>query len=408
MLFNTLLLLLLGVIVFFHYVQGAFSSFISAVVATIAASVAIGYHENVIVSLLGGKATDMSIAMTIVGLFAITYLVLRYVLDRSIPGNVRLPVTADRIAAGCFGLIAGVFAVGTLAVAAQTLPTGTYTIDFARYSTSGTRGVAFNLGTGSFGMDDIELRGELESPVASEETRSNLWFPVDQFTLGFVGFQSASGAMSGAHNFREIHPDFLAQQFLARAGSEIAQKVTTLAQLRGEDRVKIQEVFVLNSTLNQVEGELKEIRNRTLPATISPDPTKLLLVVRLDVDNNEADKDNLLRFSTGSVRLSVGGKNHYPLGTLERGNVLVANAIDDPIRAELGTIDFVYQIDRADIVASEEAGVTKFKPDAFIEFRRLGRVSLADKPSTGSVPEVRTSPVRRKLNVAKAIAAVGQ
>lgn len=409
MVFNLLMFVLLVAIVYFHFLQGAFSALISAVVAFLAACIALGLHENIVVSLLGGKMIDYAVSMSMIGLFALTYLVLRLMIDKLIPGNVRLPVTADRIAAVIFGIAAGTVTTGILSLAAQALPTGTYTIDFSRFATKDDRTVAMNLGTGNFSNEDIAIAGELESPVAAEATRASMWLPVDSWTLSMVGFQSESGALAGPTNFRAIHPDFIAQQALARTGAEAGQKITTLATLGGEPRVSLNETFILTRPLQQVDGEIKAIRSRTLDPVLKPTDSQVLLVIRLDINSNEADKDELVRFSPGAVRLVAGGKDIYPLGTLEDGKVLVANAIDDPIRASHGLIDLVYLVEKADLVASEDLAVkqTNFKPDVFVEFRRLGRLSLSDKPSTGSTPGPESSNVRRKVEVKKRITDLG-
>jgi len=59
MLFASLILIVLGAIVFIHYIQGLFSATISAILAVIAAVFAFSYHES-LVPLFGGKAADYS------------------------------------------------------------------------------------------------------------------------------------------------------------------------------------------------------------------------------------------------------------------------------------------------------------------------------------------------------------
>ena len=55
-------LLLVFVVVYFHYLQGFFSATLSAIFVVVAAAVAIGWHESVIMALLkgryGGFSTD--------------------------------------------------------------------------------------------------------------------------------------------------------------------------------------------------------------------------------------------------------------------------------------------------------------------------------------------------------------
>src|SRR3954470_22213085 len=104
MLFSLFVIVFVGIIAYWHYLQGFFSAAISAILAIIAALVALGYQEEV-VNLLGGKFSDQAHAMVLVALFAVTYLVLRVIFDKAIPGNVRFPVLLDRIGAPIMGII---------------------------------------------------------------------------------------------------------------------------------------------------------------------------------------------------------------------------------------------------------------------------------------------------------------
>src|SRR5689334_22631098 len=135
MLFSLFVIVFIGIIAYWHYLQGFFSSAISAVLAIISALIALGYHEQ-LVGLVGGKFNDQATAIALVCLFAITYLVLRVIFDAAIPGNVRFPVMLDRIGAPIMGIIAGIFSVGILAIAAQTLPFGPSIAGYQRYPVS--------------------------------------------------------------------------------------------------------------------------------------------------------------------------------------------------------------------------------------------------------------------------------
>jgi len=88
-----IVLVLVGAITYFHYVQGLFSAALSAMIAVIAAVLAFSFHEP-IVRLLGGKMADQAAAVALVGVFAITYFALRFLFDKYIPGNVQVPLMA--------------------------------------------------------------------------------------------------------------------------------------------------------------------------------------------------------------------------------------------------------------------------------------------------------------------------
>src|SRR4051794_30293863 len=124
MIFSLIVIILLAAIAYFHYTQGLFSAAISAFCAVLAGVLAFSYHETVIFSLLRGKVADYAHGMILIALFALIYTVLRVIFDTLIPGNLRIPTLIDRVGAAVMGLIAGVFALGIFAIAAQSLPFG--------------------------------------------------------------------------------------------------------------------------------------------------------------------------------------------------------------------------------------------------------------------------------------------
>src|SRR2546421_7013409 len=98
MILNILIIAIVGGVAYFHYAQGFFSATFSAVAAVIAAVLAVSYHEPLITTLLQGKAADYATSMTLCALFALIYIVLRVIVDKVVPGNIRLPVAIDRVA----------------------------------------------------------------------------------------------------------------------------------------------------------------------------------------------------------------------------------------------------------------------------------------------------------------------
>ena len=69
MIFASVILIFLGAIVFFHYIQGFFSAAISAILTVFAAVIAFSYHES-LVPLLGGKMSDYSTPIALLSLIA--------------------------------------------------------------------------------------------------------------------------------------------------------------------------------------------------------------------------------------------------------------------------------------------------------------------------------------------------
>src|SRR5438045_4103072 len=132
MIFSLIVIVFVGIIAYWHFLQGFFSAAISAILSIIAALVALAYQED-LTALFGGRMNDQANAMSLVVIFAVTYLVLRIFFDWAIPGNVRFPVLLDKVGAPIMGLIAGIFAVGVLVIAAQTLPFGPSIAGYQRF-----------------------------------------------------------------------------------------------------------------------------------------------------------------------------------------------------------------------------------------------------------------------------------
>src|SRR5690349_9548771 len=99
MVFSVVIIVLIGIVAYFHYVQGFFSATISAICAAIAAIVAVAYTETVIAMLFKGAMANQAQGMVMCALFALTYFILRMIADKTVPGNVRYPVMVDKIGA---------------------------------------------------------------------------------------------------------------------------------------------------------------------------------------------------------------------------------------------------------------------------------------------------------------------
>src|SRR4051794_11511315 len=116
MIFFIIVLLAVGVIAFFHYIQGFFSATISAVLAAVSALLALSFYEPVVKLLLGGKFASNAHGMMLLCMFALFYMLLRTLFDKAVPGNVRVPSLVDKIGGAAMGVVAGVFAVGIVAI----------------------------------------------------------------------------------------------------------------------------------------------------------------------------------------------------------------------------------------------------------------------------------------------------
>lgn len=382
MILNVLAILLVLGIAYFHWVQGLFSAAISMALAILASAIAIGMHESLAVSLLGGSMADYANGMMMCVLFAAVYGIGRVLFDMFIPGNVSVPFYMDKVGGGACGLIAGLFSVGTVVLAAQTLPFGVSVVGFSRYEVAEAKQVTV---PGQRRAADAEVKGALQVEAAEirppASAQNSLMIGVDSMVLNFATFQSERGAMAGDVELTARHPDLLNELFFGRIGIEAGAKHTAL-NIAGKKDVSVSKLFS-TPTLVQVDAEISQLRhpNFNVPKQVKAGANDLLFVARVKISANASDKDKNFRFSPGSVRLVAGGANHYPIGTLYHpGNVLLANRIDDYLLANVGSdgeVDFVFQIDRASILEEPDAKAgLKVKDGAFIEVKRYARVDL--------------------------------
>src|SRR5688500_12369491 len=105
MLFSIIVILLIGLVAYFQYLQGFFSAALSAIIAIIAAVIAVGYQETVVNLLLKGKFADQANAIALIVLFAVIYIALRFLFDKAVPGNLRFPLYVEKIGAAVSGIV---------------------------------------------------------------------------------------------------------------------------------------------------------------------------------------------------------------------------------------------------------------------------------------------------------------
>ncbi len=388
--YSLIVIILLGTIAYFHYVQGLFSATLSAILAVVAAVLAFSYHETVVDALLKGKFADQAHAMVLVAMFAGIYIVLRLIFDKLVPGNLRFPAIVDRIGGAVMGIFAGLFALGVVTVAAQELPFGPEIAGYGRYEIQGEYDATVPRGTRQ-ALDAKVYDSMRESRFEPGQHRS-LAIPVDDLLLGLVGHLSDDGSLAGDRRLRAVHPHYIDELFASRLGLQTGAKTVAMP-----DQVKLAGVYTLDKMPPQVDGDIPDIRGKGIPP-LKYDPPRRdeerLIVVRLTFDKNGSDSDNLFRISPAGIRLVAAGENYYPLGTIAPGGQLVANRIDDPIF--IGTGEGSGSADFAFIVPTlkffSDARAMKPRPGAFIEVKRLARLAL---PATVST----TPPAAGKLAV---------
>ena len=298
MLLGVIVLVLVGVIAYFHYVQGLFSATISAICAMLAAVITVSYHENVINSLLKGAMAGYAEGMILVAMFALIYVILRVIFDNLIPGNVRYPLLVDKIGSAIMGVFAGLFSIGIFALAVQTLPFGASVGMYARFPVA-SRPVTY-AGPGGRGQDGLTF-DEMHDTTFDPAKESNIFVPADSFVIGVVNVLS-SGALSNDHPLAAIHPDWQTELFGQRAGVQVGAKHVAY-NLPGLQTVTLDDVFRAPDNTVQIDGEFISIRETPL-SPIKLNPAEMFLVVRIHFTQDATDDDGIgPAWSRGAVRL---------------------------------------------------------------------------------------------------------
>jgi hypothetical protein len=422
MIFSLIVILLLAAIAYFHYTQGLFSAAISAICAVLAAVLAFSYHETVIFSLLRGKVADYAHGMILIALFALIYTVLRVIFDTLIPGNLRIPTLIDRVGAAVMGLIAGIFALGIFAIAAQSLPFGPSIAGYTRYKTQSQVDVQVPTQRQAEDTYAFDVIGSDTPGKYEESDHSGLLVPVDDMVVSLVS-KLSSGALAGERTLASVHPAYVDELFSQRLGVQVGANRVAI-NTRELQQVSVPKLFTLDQ-IAQADSDVGDIR-KGAPLKLSGDvlkplPDQMILIVRTMFGRGADDSDHNVRFSPASIRLVAGGKNYHPVGTLdlrEGQQAMRANRMDDfvVVGSERG-VDLVFVVDREDLgvpQASKKpdaaAGEAKIKDGVFLEVKRMGVVDLGGKTITPGVePAENVGPVRKKsLPAPKGAASVQQ
>jgi len=322
------------------YTQGLFSAMIMAVLSIIAAMIAFNYFEALAAYLPRiGLANFCPQALSLMGLFIVSLLILRELTDRIIRANMKFPLLIDRAGASFFGLIAGLTIAGVAAVGFQLLPIPAAFLSFDRCP-------------------------DLSKP---DETR-NLY--ADGFIVSLFG-QASDYCFAGKNKFNQNHPDMLDELYFNRLALDPASR-----REAAPDALRVTNVWAVGD---------EAVKDLATDQTIIPGRNGALIAARLSIkpgtddkkDRGARDVDGAIRFTLGNIRM-VGfnekdphsdGTAVYPLGMLKPG----ARVID---RMSLNQGKFFKgRKAQIDLLFSWPGELEKITP-LYIEFKRTSRAKL--------------------------------
>ena len=432
MVFSIAIIVFVGIVAYFHFVQGFFSATLSAIAAVIAAVLAVGYDESLVHLLLRGTGADNINALCLVMIFVVAYVALRLIFDKLVPGNVRIPATVNYLGAALMGLVAGVFCMGTFAIAVQMLPFDGQ-ISFlggGRWNMLAGRKVGVAV-VGNGQALDSTIRDQMEADTfdPAKEQRG-LLLPVDDIVLDTAAYVSG-GSLATDRTLTSIHPDWLGELFAQRVGIQTGTRHVALV-LPKSDPITLGGVYRTNElpVFDPYDKAFLDKQKGTIPLGYQIRPAgytdpyksrnvkapagKVLLVVRINLTPAVTDDDDhIFRTDAGSLRLVIPpadgngpSTDHYPIGTLEDGKTMVACRADDFLFVNLsngdGAIDAVYEVDGSVLAGKGKSAVVV--PGAFVNVNRLKYLDLSDQTVHDTLPEddkaqlIRSDVVKHQLH----------
>lgn len=420
MILSVVVILIVGLIAYMHYVQGLLSGLISCVLALIASAMAMSYYEPLATMLSGGKFNDTAQGICLLSIFALVYLICRIVFDKFVPGNVRVPYLADKIGGAVLGLFAGLIAMGMVVIALQTMPFGPSIAGYARYAMMADTEKHVAIASDRGGMDRVII-DQTKNDNLEKDSQGLLLMPVDDLVVGLTKRLSDGGALSTGHPFASVHPDLLQELFGQRLGIETGTKHT--ASNAKETQVSVEQINVLPQSLPIAPSEFKEVWEDAPKGTLKAQNGHRLISVTVMFGKDAADDGGIVRLSPGSVRMVVQKsddewQNYFPVGTVQGGKAW-CNRIDDFIFIDVTTenrgANFIFDVDESALVvksAGKPAADGKpaippvyamagpkneGDPGTFIEVKRLVKLPLEDvKVEVGLPPDdIKHHPMRK-------------
>lgn len=353
MILNAVTFLVLVLLALYMASQGMLTAILLLVSALFASVLALGLYEP-LSGMIPALPTEYGAGVVFLGVFLVAFALIRIGSDFAVPKNLKLPSLLNRVAGGAVGLLAGMVIVGTTVVGLELLPLGD--------SIGGTTSVAN-------AMKSIN-ESATERPAKEEvdRTLSKTRLTWARMVTGI--YYLASGHSLGGTPLETVHPDFgvemLGYRHTVQAGGRMA----------------------LASSLVDVDSWYKLLPEeaKAQGLDIASSGTKPLLIIRTRVEKGDdklgsaekTDKQDVLMLSPTQVRLVMsndrGLRQYYPIGMLYQGRnfqplpIGSGYTIDDYAVSgdkTVATYDWVFEVDDG--------------TPQFIEIKRGGRVSLADK-----------------------------
>lgn len=335
MLLTLLTLAFIGGLTAFLASQGTLTAIFTFFSAAFAAVLAIGLMPA-LAPLIGGLwRPDLGMGLAFLGVFSITFSILRIGTDVMVPSDIHLPPLINRVGGGIVGFLASTVVMGSLLIGITLLP-----------------------------LPETILGGaNLVKSDDNDQIEANMPFPV-KFTGAILNM--ANGGAQGGRDLASVYPDLplalASYRHTVQAGSKTAL-LPDMVELRGW--------YVPNAA---------DLKSRGIP-TDKGVPTVVRTVIKNGSDAGSAlDNDPYLRLTPQQVRLIArsttgsGYKQYNPIGMLEKGDRFV-KLTDDPLNQSMADDTNDQNQIIHDWVFAVDDGYTP----ANIEIKSGGLASFSDK-----------------------------
>jgi len=354
--FSLFSLVLILAIMFYQGLLGVFTSAINCILAVLAAAIAFGLYENVYYDYLLSSQPDDGRAIALVGIFIVSLLIMRLIVDQLITGNLKFSVLVDRLGGGAFGFVTAMVIIGVLATGIQMLSFPPRWLGFSRYAMVNTdTGETVDLSPKEEKQTELNVLSQVDLSTVQFRRRS-LWLNPDGFAVAIASFLS-DNALAGESKMSQVHPQLLDENYWARFSP--AGQVSKVA--RKQDAIQVEACWELPAKSLLVVTKGKERGQAALSPAKDDDkiPSGFRLVaVRAKLSADATDDNSQYRFTTNQVQLVTKSKRgniaSYGLVGINAApeNLAEANGKDlyfrlnenEPVSRTNNKFDFVFQI----------------------------------------------------------------
>jgi hypothetical protein len=307
MLFQLIFFLLILLATLYLSTQGIFSTLIMLACAAFASTMAMGTFEVVAVQMARWRP-DYANAVALLGVFCVTFGILRLVTGFALPRNIKTTKLIDYIGGGVIGLVTSMIIFGTLMIGLGMLPTYQTILGYERYP------------------DGID-----KDPV-------KLWLPADDFTVGL--WKLASGGAMGGNSFTAYDPEPVKTDYGYRHTVQAASRKAIDPSL-----VQLDKALVLKDPAS--------ITALNIPPASGATNVVVRLVVSKGTDTNTSCDDtghDLMHTTPTQVNLVTDKQQEFfPVGYIQNGTAFkpldpkTGSMIEDYAGDKIPQ-DFVFQI----------------------------------------------------------------